>query len=178
MNPFILIFDRLLRLSHRSRGHQHVSAASVNFIEKREKHDKDQEPCPSLFLAPQLRAQISARLGTPSKEEAGEKTSGNPESKPRKSDNRTSMSATAADTADSQAEPQDVEDGEGGEGEGDTLDGVELLDSCDRLEQDNLRLRERLEKIELLKFQREHESEKENDKMDSHINQVPCVSVR
>lgn len=81
----------------------------------------------------------------------------------------------AAAPADSQGDPQDLEDGEDSEGEGDTPDGVELLDSCDRLEQDNLRLRERLEKAELLKFQREHESEKENDKMDSRINQVRRV---
>lgn len=66
---------------------------------------------------------------------------------------------------------EDVHDlEEGGEGD-EELDGAELLDACDRLEQDNLRLRERLAKIQLHKFQREHESETENDTY-SRIPQV------
>lgn len=66
-----------------------------------------------------------------------------------------------------QSGPEDEEDN----GE-EMLDGPELLDACDRLEQDNLRLRERLAKVELQRLQRDHEAEEENGKVDSRITEV------
>lgn len=63
-------------------------------------------------------------------------------------------------------------------GDGDELEGVELLDVCDRLEHENLHLRQRLAKLELDTLQKEHEDEEKNDKKDPRLAQVRVHEIR
>lgn len=145
-----------------------------------EKMKNTRQILPVATPAPQLRLQISTRLRNSDKQE-GRAIAANVAKSPKQV-NQTGFTAMDVAAAASQLtrdehdsvlrldeDPQDVEDG-GGEGE--ELDGAELLDACDRLEQDNLHLRERLAKIELHRLQREHESEQKNDTVDSRIAQV------
>lgn len=57
-------------------------------------------------------------------------------------------------------------------GDDGALEGAELLDVCDCLEDDNLRLRQRLAKLELEKLQKEHEYEEKSDKKDPRLARV------
>lgn len=53
-----------------------------------------------------------------------------------------------------------------------TLKGVELLEACDRLEHDNVRLRQQLAKLELRALQKEHDDEEQNDHEDLRVAKV------
>lgn len=67
----------------------------------------------------------------------------------------------------------------------DQLSGVDLLEACDRLENDNLRLRQRIAKLDLQKMQKEHgEDNEEEHNDDSQLTPVmvdstlSCVIIR
>lgn len=82
--------------------------------------------------------------------------------------------ATDANTRDGpgpggekEGEDNNNEDGNSGE-----LEGAELLDACDRLEQDNIRLRERLATLELQSLQREHNDEEGSNNIDARLTKV------
>lgn len=57
-------------------------------------------------------------------------------------------------------------------GERDQLSGADLLEACDRLENDNLGLRQRLAKLELQKMQKEHDKDDEELNDDSQLAPV------
>lgn len=65
----------------------------------------------------------------------------------------------------------DANDNDLGGGTG-QLTGVDLLDACERLENDNLGLRQRLAKLELQKMQKEHGEDDEELNDDSQLIQV------
>eukprot|EP00752_Nemacystus_decipiens_P006453 g5812.t1 len=90
------------------------------------------------------------------------------------------MEVEAADTTrKTTAEIAGAEDNAEGEVDGDAIDnslggenrlsGVDLLEACDRLENDNLRLRQRLAKLELQKMQKEHGEDDEDLTDDSKL---------
>lgn len=56
--------------------------------------------------------------------------------------------------------------------ERDQLSGVDLLEACDRLENSNLGLRQRLAKLELQKMQKEHGEDDEELNDDSYLAPV------
>lgn len=58
----------------------------------------------------------------------------------------------------------------------DQLSGADLLDACDRLENDNLGLRQRLAKLELQKMQKEHGEDEEELNDDSQLAPVRLYS--
>ncbi|CAM9677660.1 unnamed protein product, partial [Scytosiphon promiscuus] len=85
----------------------------------------------------------------------------------------TAMAVKAAVTIEKLAGRGDDTNGVGPDGQA-WLSGTDLLDACDRLENDNLHLRQRLAKLELQTMQREHGDDGDDDNlaMDARLSAV------
>lgn len=82
-----------------------------------------------------------------------------------------------AGVEDKDREGVDGDDNDNGlGGDRDQLSGVDLLEACDRLENDNLGLRQRLAKLELHKMQKEHGEDDEELNDDSQLAPVMLYS--
>ena len=166
--------------------HQHRHRHQHQPLQLQQKHHGDeclrstlvsassQPPHP---VALQMRQHVSRRLGASSKSETGVTTtaaevgaavSGGKKKITAKRGKAAALAVEVAVAMRKSIEgveglednPDDGVDGDAMDdvlsGENDQLSGLDLLEACDRLENDNLGLRQRLAKLELQKLQKEH----------------------